>query len=531
MFRYEEERTPLIRRLKTGWIPTRVIICLMMFTACWTSYMCRLQMPILAVPMIKALPGNESGGACAEQHRVRRAISWLDPGAYLEDHILQQKLEAAQDDEVDYHSSSIRLPRETRPSDAPIQFATGLPFDWQPQIRGQLIAAYSYGNVPGNLMGGILALRWGPKKVILWTSLLAAVVCLFTPIFAQIHWGLLIFMRIVVGVTGGVTFPACHTLVAKWAPPDEKARFVWSLLGGTFGTILTYPLVAVIAEKINWENGWYIPSLLMLVWIMFFAILTYDSPSEHPGISDEEKQYILSSQAGTVAAKKPSLAQTPIKAILTSVPFISLVCCHFGNLFLVFFFQNAMMLYLTKALGFQLTKGGLAASLPWAGRMFFGFIFSWGGDTLKRKQIVSITVLRKGATIFSHFIPGIFLILVGYAGCRLFVANVFLVLALGFNGAASISNLSNNQDLSPNYAGFIYGIMNTIGATSGMIIPPLVEEIAGKYGNPIERWQIVFWIGAAVCIICMVIFLFGGSGNIQPWNEVRDTDRTEEGRN
>ena len=527
---YKQYYTRIYRRIFPRWIPTRVVICLMMFTTCWTSYMCRLQMPILAVPMIKALPGNASRGACAEQHRVRRAISWLDPGAYLEDYILQEKLEAAEDD-VNYHSSSIRLPRETRPSDAPIQLATGLPFDWKPQIRGQLIAAYSYGNVPGNLMGGILALRWGPKKAILWTSLVAAIVCLFTPIFAQIHWGLLIFMRVVVGVTGGITFPACHTLVAKWAPPDEKARFVWSLLGGTFGTILTYPMVAVIAEKINWENGWYIPSLLMLVWIVFFAVLAYDSPSEHPGISDEEKQYILSSQAGTVAAKKPSLAQTPIKAILTSVPFISLIFCHFGNLFLVFFFQNAMMLYLANALGFQLTKGGLAASLPWAGRMFFGFIFSWGGDTLKRNQIVSITVLRKGATVFSHFIPGIFLILVGYAGCRLILANVFLVLALGFNGAASISNLSNNQDLSPNYAGFLYGIMNTIGSTSGMIISPLVEEIAGKHGNPIERWQILFWIGAAVCIVCMVVFLVGGSGNIQPWNEVRETDRAEEGGN
>lgn len=62
------------------------------------------------------------------------------------------------------------------------------------------------------------------------------------------------------------------------------------------------------------------------------------------------------------------------------------------------------------------------------------------------------------------------------------LANIFLVLALGFNGAASISNLSNNQDLSPNFAGFMYGIMNTIGCTSGIIISPMVEEIAGKYG-------------------------------------------------
>lgn len=191
-------------------------------------------------------------------------------------------------------------------------------------------------------------------------------------------------------------------------------------------------------------------------------------------------------------------------------------------MFLLFFYQNAMMIYLTKALGFELTRGGVAAALPWLFRMVFGFFFSWAGDTLKRKNIFRLTTIRKGATIFckggrlnpnlilsyyvspieenifliflffsfrffffffvAHFLPGVFFILVGYVGCRFVLANIFLMLALGFNGAASISNLSNNQDLSPNFAGFLYGIMNTIGCTSGFIISPLVEEIAGKYG-------------------------------------------------
>ncbi|XP_076291819.1 sialin isoform X2 [Lasioglossum baleicum] len=515
-----------------GWIPMRLIIAVMMFTACWTNYMCRLQMPILAVPMIKATSGNATGGACATDSRLRRAISFLDPGAELEDYILSERLRAYEEAEL----LAGRFPRQTadaedddiRPSK--IVLVDGRPFGWKPEVRGQLIAAYSYGNVPGNFLGGLMAVRWGPKQAILWTSLVAALVSLFSPIFAQMHWVVLLLTRVVIGLAGGVTFPACHSLVAQWSPPDEKSRFVWSLLGGTFGTILTYPMVAVIAEQLNWENGWYIPSLLMLVWILFWVVLTYDSPAEHPGITDEEKQYILQAQAGTVRAKKPTLQQTPIKAILTSVPFLSLVCCHFGNMFLLFFYQNSMMLYLTKALGFQLTKGGAAASIPWAGRLLFGFFFSWAGDVIKRRQLTSISVLRKGATVFSHLLPGIFLILVGYVGCRLVLANVFLVLALGFNGAAAISNLSNNQDLSPNFAGFIYGLMNTVGCASGMIISPLVEEIAGKYGNPIEKWQILFWIGAAVCIVCMVIFIIGGSGSIQSWNEIREDDDTERGR-
>lgn len=67
-----------------------------------------------------------------------------------------------------------------------------------------------------------------------------------------------------------------------------------------------------------------------------------------------------------------------------------------------------MMLYLTKALGFQLTKGGAAAGAPWAGRMLFGFFFSWAGDTIKRKQILTVTNLRKTATIFCEYYKLIF---------------------------------------------------------------------------------------------------------------------------
>ncbi|KAK9301250.1 hypothetical protein QLX08_006329 [Tetragonisca angustula] len=533
---FDKPEAPFWRGLR--WIPTRVLICVMTFTACWTNYVCRLQMPILAVPMIKAVAKpNITEGVCrsSEELRVRRAVSWLDPGADLDDYILSRQLEAAEDEMIaKIHNVRVRrddVDQVTRPLDSPIELFNGLPFDWRPEIRGQLIAAYSYGNVPGNFLGGVMAVKWGPKNAVLWTSIVAAVVSLISPILAQFHWGVLLFSRIIIGLTGGITFPACHALVAQWAPPHERARFVWSLLGGTFGTILTYPMVAGIAESTNWESGWYIPSLLMMVWIVVWAIVAYDSPTEHPGITEEERDYIKSAQAGTVRKEKPSLKETPMKEIFTSIPFLSLLICHFGNMFLLFFYQNVMMLFLTRALGFELTKGGVAAGLPWGCRMLFGFFFSWAGDTLKRKEIISVTLIRKGATTFSHLLPGIFLLLVGYVGCNFVLANVFLVLALGFNGAASIANLSNNQDLSPNFAGFLYGIMNTAGCASGIIISPMVEEIAGKYGDPIDRWQILFWISSGVCIVSMIIFLFGGSGRTQSWNEIRSRPDTELGPN
>ncbi|XP_066585125.1 sialin-like [Prorops nasuta] len=406
-------------------------------------------------------------------------------------------------------------------------FTSGRTFFWSNRVRGQLIAAYSYGNVPGNLVGGILTVRWGPRNAILWTSLVAAFISFITPLIAQAHWSALIGSRVIIGITGGITFPACHTLVSKWAPPQEKSRFVWSLLGGTFGTIFTYPMVASIAANTTWEWGWYILSMLMLFWIFIWAFCAYDSPAEHPVISNEEKEYILKSQANTVSQQKLTLKQIPIQQICTSKPFISLVFCHFGNLFLIFLYQNIMMLYMTKVLRFDLNKSGIMCSMPWVGRMLFGFGFGWIADKIMEKRIMSITALRKCATLFSHFIPAIMLLMAVYAGCHELLTNFYLFFALGFNGAAIIANLSNNQDLSPNFAGVLYGIMNAVGSASGMIISPIFEEIIRLHINSVHHWHKVFLIGAIVCTLCMLIFLVGGSGKVQKWNEIKSESGAE----
>lgn len=287
-------------------------MCVMMFTACWTSYVCRLQMPILGIPM--TAPGNSSNhsGHCNDDNdkssnvsRKARAI-WYDPENAYELHWTYENEDQGYNSEdlsgqFDIGSSLNEL-RQKRDAELPIQARADeegfslfrkRSLGWNANIRSHLISSYGYGVLPGNFMGGIIAIKWGPRRSILWTSLIAAVLSLITPIIAQIHWGLLLVSRLIIGFTGGITFPACHTLVGKWAPPAERNRFVWSLLGGTFGTVFAYPMVSAIAETISWQFAWYIPSLLMLVWVAIWALMAYDSPAEHPGISDEEKEYIL----------------------------------------------------------------------------------------------------------------------------------------------------------------------------------------------------------------------------------------------
>lgn len=76
--------------------------------------------------------------------------------------------------------------------------------------------------------------------------------------------------------------------------------------------------------------------------------------------------------------------------------------------------------------------------------------------------------------------PAVCLIVMTYAGCDATTAMIMLILALAFNGAACQTSLQNHQDLAPNYAGSLYGIMNTFGSFPGFIIPPIIGALTNE---------------------------------------------------
>lgn len=85
--------------------------------------------------------------------------------------------------------------------------------------------------------------------------------------------------------------------------------------------------------------------------------------------------------------------------------------------------------------------------------------------------MVSTTFMRKFFCIFSHIVPGLLLIALGYTGCAPILSVVLITFSMGSNGAATLTNLVNHQDLAPNFAGTLYGIANGIGNTAGFVTP------------------------------------------------------------
>lgn len=140
-------------------------------------------------------------------------------------------------------------------------------------------------------------------------------------------------------------YPALHNLISKWAPPDEKGKFVSALMGGTFGTVITWPLVGVLIETLGWSFAFYIPAVISAIVAVLWYIIVADSPSTHPRIKAEEKDYIEKSLGDTISKSK---LLPPIASLATSPPFLALLVLHFGNLWGLYFLITAAPKFMSE---------------------------------------------------------------------------------------------------------------------------------------------------------------------------------------
>lgn len=67
-----------------------------------------------------------------------------------------------------------------------------------------------------------------------------------------------------------------------------------AMMGSAIGTVVTWPLIAIIIESIGWKYGFYIPAILVILFAGFWYFLVFNSPADHPRINSNEREYIAS---------------------------------------------------------------------------------------------------------------------------------------------------------------------------------------------------------------------------------------------
>lgn len=388
-------------------------------------------------------------------------------------------------------------------------------YDWDGHTQALILGAFFWGYLTTSLFGGIISEWYSGRYVIFFTFLFAALFTALSPFAASHSFWAMFLMRYLIGFVNGVLYPSIHHLVSRWAPNEEKGKFVATLLGGSIGTVVTWSSVGVITEKFGWKWGFYVSAIFALFIALIWLLIVFDRPGMHPRISKKERDYIESSLGESVNHERQSI---PMLSILKSIPFWALLFAHYGNDWGLYFILTVGPKYISEILKFSIANAGFLSAIPYVTRTIAGLIFGQIGDYLRQKNILSVTTIRKSFIIFSHIIPAFFLIGMGHVE-NPYVSVVLMTLSLGFNGAVTQTNGQNPQDLAPNFAGTLYGLINFVGTTSGFISPLLVAYFT-KEDNTAEAWRNVFYVGASVYICTGLVFIIFGSGKIQKWNDV-----------
>lgn len=390
-------------------------------------------------------------------------------------------------------------------------------FDWDAQVQGLVLGSFFYGYIVTVLPGGVLAEQLGPKWLIGVGVAVTSVLSMLLPVAARAHHMVVVAIRVLQGLAEGVVFPAMHCMIAMWTPITSRSRVISVVQSGAdVGAVVAMMVSGVLAESTflgGWPSIFYVFGFAGVVWFIAWCFLVYDTPSQHPRISREELDFIISNQENEKAQLK---RKAPWRRVLLSIPVWSAVLSHFGFNWIHYIFLTEMPTYLTSVLHYSLGANGLLSAVPYILGALLCCVASLASDVFRKRGTMSITNNRKLFNTLGVLVPGLFLLLVPLASCNGFWNMVLLAVAGGFHGMGHSGFMAAFVDLAPDFAGTLLGISNVAASIPGFAIPAVLGELL-KEQSPLEAWALFFYIGSAIGILTGLEFILLGSADIQSW--------------
>ncbi|XP_034952043.1 sialin-like [Chelonus insularis] len=391
-------------------------------------------------------------------------------------------------------------------------------YDWNEYEVNFILGAFFWGYLCTELPGGRLAEVIGAKRVLGYSMLCSSIITLLTPIAASLGYQFIALLRITLGLMLGATWPALYPLASLWVPPTDRSKFISNTMASSLGAAVMMQIGGFLIASYGWESVFYFTGIISCFWCVVWFIVIYDSPSQHPRISSEERRYIEES-LGNTSTKKA--LPVPWKSILTSIPVWAIIITGGCNAFGFFCVVNQLPTYMKYILNYKIEENGLLSSLPYIGKYILSLFAASFADYLHRTNKLSVTAIRKIFNTIADLAPGIGMICLSLFGCDRAISVTIFTIALTLNGTITAGYLGNSLDIAPNFSGTIYGIANTLNSIAGYLGSFMVGSLT--YNNQTFRqWRIIFWILAGMYITGALSFLIGGTGKLQEWNNPSD---------
>jgi MFS transporter, ACS family, glucarate transporter len=368
---------------------------------------------------------------------------------------------------------------------------------------GWIFSAFLIGYASFQVPAGLLAKRFGPRRVlscgVACCSVFAALTALIPP---KVHGALFILAIVRFGLGAGeaVIYPAASQFVSRWFPVDERGRANGLIFAGVgIGAGLTPPLVTVIILEHGWRAAFWFSAAADALASLVWYLAARDNPAEHHLVGEAESALIGGerNQPGRSALQSESAlhARRPVPwiKILFSKEVLALTSSYFAFVYVAWIFFAWFYIYMAQARGLNLKASAAFSMLPFLamtiGCLSGGALSDWIG-------------IRFGLRTGRCLLPALALALTAVllvAGSRAHSAATAAVTLACSAGVLYISQSgfwAVTADIAGENVGVVSAVMNMGGQIGGAFTATLTPLVAAHFG-----WEMSFVTAAAIAAL------------------------------
>ncbi len=282
------------------------------------------------------------------------------------------------------------------------------------------------------------------------------------------------FFRFLLGVFEPGSFPGGVRAVAEWFPMRDRALAVGIFNAGTaLGSMFAAPIVSFIALSFGWRSAFIFTGALGFIWVAAW-LLIYRLPQDHPRLSAEERELILSDQQTEGDSLKPA----PMSRLLRMPETWGCVMARVLTDPISYFLNFWIPKYFQQERGFDLKQVGMFVWIPFAA-LTLGNLFSGAMPRFLIARGWELSRARKTTMLGVSLAMPVFCLLVTKVASP---ALAIVVVAAMFFGHAAWGNITLPAEVFPKQAiGTVTGLGGALGALMGAISQRYIGRVVDEY--------------------------------------------------
>lgn len=368
--------------------------------------------------------------------------------------------------------------------------------DLSDKQMGWVLAAFSLGYAFFQTPSGVLADRYGPRKiltsiVVIWSG--------FTALTGAV-WNFvsLLIVRFLFGAGEAGAFPGMSRAIYSWIPLKERGLVTGiNFSGSRLGAAFALPVVAWLINDFGWRTTFLILGVIGVLWAICWYMLFRDDPEEHRGISDKEKKFIVATRQDRETSK--TTEKIDFGTLIRSKNMWLAMGQYFCSNFTFFFALTWLFPHIKSEYQLETIEAGFYTAVP----LVFGAFGNWFSGWLID------SIFKNGEWDGSRIFPaslGFVLAAVGLLG------SIYMDSALGAIIFLSIAIFGADMTLPPSWAfcvdigkkhsGAVSGTMNMAGNIGAFITALLFPYLLAWTGTT----TLFFVVGAILNIMAVVMW-------------------------